>query len=184
MFPDPKSIGAPIARIEVHCLSTVPWERDAGSKGSLSFLFFPAFCWIIAVVGLTNWKGQDTAIALKKSCVYYRPLDTFYLTLFVLLYVLFFTDIHTLCWWAKVHSGVGQLDVKPSCLMQGATQSYGYFWNWKLVPELHQHWVALVSYKSFISSWKYKHCGLNSFLSRYTTSWDYPGAAEPFLSAD
>ncbi|KAM3174023.1 hypothetical protein ACTXT7_011375 [Hymenolepis weldensis] len=28
MYPDPKCIGPPIARIEVHCLSTVPWERD------------------------------------------------------------------------------------------------------------------------------------------------------------
>ncbi|VDN96255.1 unnamed protein product [Rodentolepis nana] len=28
MYPDPKCIGSSIARIEVHCLSTVPWERD------------------------------------------------------------------------------------------------------------------------------------------------------------
>nr|CDS32059.1 phosphofurin acidic cluster sorting protein [Hymenolepis microstoma] len=33
MFPDPKCIESAIARIEVHCLSTVPWERDPISSG-------------------------------------------------------------------------------------------------------------------------------------------------------
>ncbi|KAM7535295.1 hypothetical protein Aperf_G00000101991 [Anoplocephala perfoliata] len=33
MYPDPKCIGPAIARIEVHCLSTVPWERDPISPG-------------------------------------------------------------------------------------------------------------------------------------------------------
>ncbi|KAH9284728.1 Phosphofurin acidic cluster sorting protein 1 [Echinococcus granulosus] len=28
MYPNPKCIGPAIARIEVHCLSTLPWERD------------------------------------------------------------------------------------------------------------------------------------------------------------
>ena len=36
MYTDPKCIGPPIARIEVHCLSTLPWEREpinTGNKG-------------------------------------------------------------------------------------------------------------------------------------------------------
>ncbi|KAL5108591.1 Phosphofurin acidic cluster sorting protein 1 [Taenia crassiceps] len=38
MYPNPKCIGPAIARIEVHCLSTLPWERDpinSGNKGEV-----------------------------------------------------------------------------------------------------------------------------------------------------
>ncbi|VDD80675.1 unnamed protein product [Mesocestoides corti] len=38
MYPDPKCIGSPIARMEVNCICTVPWERDpvnAGHKGEV-----------------------------------------------------------------------------------------------------------------------------------------------------
>ncbi|KAL5967378.1 Phosphofurin acidic cluster sorting protein 1 [Taenia solium] len=77
MYPNPKCIGPAIARIEVHCLSTLPWERDPinpGNKGwptplhpPMTAILFPLVSGVVQPKHLGEEEEEVKYVAAERT---------------------------------------------------------------------------------------------------------------------